>query len=169
MFIFSLWISAPILRGLPNRTKTVLQLRYSAASVLFFFFFFSPEVSCHIPLDHILHPLFVMMQTLSPGLCALASATVVTPLLYASGGCHRVPAGSGWDDLKGGWHTWPRENVERICKWARQQRLFGICEMNEILPLSFPHFPSHIFVTRLVKSLSLKLPKVYGAPEREAE
>lgn len=29
-------------------------------------------------------------------------------------------------------------------------------------PLSFPHFPSHICVTRLVKSLSLKLPRSMG-------
>lgn len=63
----------------------------------------------------------------------------------------------------------PAEKVGRICKGTRQQRLFSICEMNEILPPSFSHFPSHICVTRLVKSLSLKLPKVYGAPKREAE
>lgn len=31
-----------------------------------------------------------------------------------------------------------------------------------ISPLSFPHFPSHFCVTRLVKSLSLKLPRSMG-------
>lgn len=100
-----------------------------------------------------------MMQTQSPGLCALASATVVTRLLYAtvvSPDAGRVP-----DEM-----TWKQDsapaNVEGICKWARQQRLFGICEMNEILPSLFLIFPSHICVTRLVKSLSLKLPRSMG-------
>lgn len=53
MFIFSLWISAPILHGLLNRTKTVLQLRYSAASVLFFFFFFSRGLLPHSSRPHL--------------------------------------------------------------------------------------------------------------------
>lgn len=50
--------------------------------------------------------------------------------------------------------------MKRICKWAAEVIWYLWDEWNS--PLSFPHFPSHICMTRLVKSLSLKLPRSMG-------
>lgn len=50
--------------------------------------------------------------------------------------------------------------MTRICKWAAEVIWYLWDEWNS--PLSFPHFPSHICMTRLVKSLSLKLPRSMG-------
>lgn len=78
----------------------------------------------------------------------------------------RGPAGMNWEQARApGRHGMRKEYVNG----PRRQRLFGICKMNEIPSpsqhhhhLSFPHFLSHVCVTRLVKSLSLKLPRSMG-------
>lgn len=84
-----------------------------------------------------LHLIFCDDADISPALCALASATVVTPLLYASVVSRRrrrVPDEVTWkQDSAPGQHRLWREYVNG----PRQQRLFGICEMNEILPSLF--------------------------------
>lgn len=107
-----------------------------------------------------LHLIFVMMDR-SPGLCALPSATVVTPLLHAS----VVSQGVGVFQMR--WlgnrraHLANRRCGENMQMGQAAEVIWYLWdEWNS--PLSFPHFPSHFCVTRLVKSLSLKLPRSMG-------
>lgn len=104
----------------------------------------------------------------SPGFCALTSAAVVTPLLFCLWGVtwrwcvtpqmRRTGTRTVHPANRGMWREYVNGPGSRgylvFARWMKFSSLF-------------PHFLSHICVTRLVKSLSLKLPRSTGHQSEE--
>lgn len=106
----------------------------------------------------ILHLVLVVMQHVD-----LFALTVVPPLLYDSLLSHSASAGPDGMNREQDRAPGPQRMWREYVNGPGSRGYLVFARWMKFSPhLSFPHFLSHVCVTRLVKSLSLKLPRSTG-------